>query len=58
MAEQIEKIKLSNGDSYKLAEYDYLLPAELIAQEPLTERDRSRLLVFRRKNRDLEHSFL
>ncbi|MFY9114972.1 MAG: tRNA preQ1(34) S-adenosylmethionine ribosyltransferase-isomerase QueA [Dethiobacteria bacterium] len=57
MAEQIEKIKLSNGDSYKLAEYDYLLPAELIAQEPLTERDRSRLLVFRRKNRDLEHSF-
>ena len=31
--------------SMRLAEFDYELPSELIAQEPLTERDASRMLV-------------
>src|SRR5918911_1306821 len=34
---------------------DYELPAELIAQEPAAERDRSRLLVVRRGAGTLEH---
>lgn len=36
--------------------FDYHLPEELIAQEPLSKRDQSRLLVLRRKDRTIEHS--
>ena len=35
--------------------FDYDLPPQLIAQEPLAERDQSRLLVVRRQSGDLEH---
>ncbi|MCP4652876.1 MAG: tRNA preQ1(34) S-adenosylmethionine ribosyltransferase-isomerase QueA [Candidatus Omnitrophica bacterium] len=35
---------------FKLSEYDFNLPHELIAQSPLTPRDSSRLLVINRKN--------
>jgi S-adenosylmethionine:tRNA ribosyltransferase-isomerase len=35
--------------------YDYDLPRELIAQEPLADRAAARLLVVRRSNRSLEH---
>jgi S-adenosylmethionine:tRNA ribosyltransferase-isomerase len=38
----------------KTAEYDFFLPAELIASRPLPERDESRLLVLRRDGR-IEH---
>jgi S-adenosylmethionine:tRNA ribosyltransferase-isomerase len=34
---------------------DYELPSDLIAQEPATERDQSRLLVVRRRDKSLEH---
>jgi len=34
---------------------DYDLPAELIAQEPAAERDRSRLLAVRRGDGSLDH---
>lgn len=33
----------------KVSDFDYVLPEELIAQEPLPERDRSRLLVLDRR---------
>lgn len=39
----------------KLEEYDYYLPEELIAQEPLKERDMSRLMVLHRDTGDVEH---
>lgn len=39
----------------RLEIYDYPLPAELIAQEPLPERDASRMLVVRREDMSLEH---
>jgi S-adenosylmethionine:tRNA ribosyltransferase-isomerase len=39
----------------KLEEFDYNLPENLIAQYPLTRRDRSRLMVFHRANGKVEH---
>lgn len=41
----------------KTEDFTYHLPAELIAQEPLPERDHSRLLLFHRKTGELEHHF-
>lgn len=39
----------------RLSEFDYELPKELIAQEPLNQRDSSRLLVVSRKDGSIEH---
>lgn len=39
----------------KLSNYDYELPAELIAKQPLPERDASRLLVLDRKTGSIRH---
>src|SRR6266849_3849925 len=35
--------------------FDYHLPPDLIAQEPCSERDKSRLLVVRRSDQSIEH---
>lgn len=39
----------------QLSEFNYVLPEELIAQVPLAERDRSRMLVVNRKSNTIEH---
>jgi S-adenosylmethionine:tRNA ribosyltransferase-isomerase len=41
----------------KTADFDYYLPKELIAQEPVTPRDSSRLMVVDRKNGIIQHKF-
>ena len=38
-----------------ISEFDYYLPEELIAQEPLSQRDESRLLVLHRASGNVEH---
>ncbi len=40
----------------RLSDYDYFLPEELIAQKPLDQRDRSRMLVLDRQKELIEHS--
>lgn len=44
-----------NGGSLRLADFDYDLPAVRIAQSPLAERDRSRLLVLGRTDGSITH---
>jgi len=39
----------------RVDEFDYELPEELIAQTPISQRDKSRLLVVNRKDRSLVH---
>ncbi len=39
----------------KITELDYSLPLDLIAQEPLKDRDRSRLLVLHKESGEIEH---
>ena len=39
----------------KLSDYFYELPEELIAQDPLSKRDESRLLVLNRKTGEIQH---
>lgn len=39
----------------RLSYFDYSLPKELIAQYPIEERDKARLLVLNRKKRTIEH---
>lgn len=38
-----------------LSEFDYPLPEDLIAQEPLAQRDTSRLLIVNRQDQTIEH---
>lgn len=44
-----------NNDILKLSSYDYDLPHELIAKEPIMPRSRANLLVFNRKNDEISH---
>ena len=39
----------------KTSDFDYYLPEELIAQTPIKDRDKSRLLIMDRVSGDLEH---
>jgi S-adenosylmethionine:tRNA ribosyltransferase-isomerase len=43
------------ADQLRLSDFDYYLPESLIAQEPCPVRDRSRLMVLKRKTYDIEH---
>jgi S-adenosylmethionine:tRNA ribosyltransferase-isomerase len=40
----------------RIEDYDYQLPPELVAQDPLPQRDASRLLVLRRDSGELRHA--
>ncbi len=42
-------------DKYKLDTYNYFLPEELIAQEPVKPRDSSRLLILKKDTGEIEH---
>lgn len=42
---------------YKVQDFDYHLPAELIAQEPIKPRDHSRLLLLNKKNGQIKHEY-
>ena len=41
--------------SVKTSDFDYYLPEELIAQEPIKKRDESRLMVLDKKTGEIEH---
>src|SRR5215212_2544490 len=41
--------------SFRLSDYDYALPPELIAQRPLPRREDSRMLVLERATEKIEH---
>lgn len=46
---------LDDDEIMRSEEYDYHLPAELIAQQPCEARDSSRMMVLRRKSDSIEH---
>lgn len=46
---------ISDDGALRLADFDYVLPAERIAQAPLGERDQSRLLVLGRTDGSIAH---
>ncbi len=48
---------LPKGIKMNLSDFDYKLPQELIAQEAISDRSRSRLLYLNRANSSFEHRF-
>ncbi|MRJ03024.1 MAG: S-adenosylmethionine:tRNA ribosyltransferase-isomerase, partial [Epsilonproteobacteria bacterium] len=48
-------MKKSRLDPTKTSSYNYRLPKELIAREPVVPADRARLLVYRRKSGEVSH---
>src|SRR6266487_2512211 len=47
--------RLANDTNMRTADFDYVLPPELIAQQPTPRRDQSRLLVLNRWNGEIAH---
>src|SRR5260370_40781211 len=50
-----EQITMLDNTTYKISDFDYDLPQELIAQTPIEPRDASRLLVVHRDSGTFEH---
>src|SRR5947208_5507552 len=50
-----EQITMLDNTTYKISDFDYDLPQELIAQTPIEPRDASRLLVVHRDSGKFEH---
>lgn len=44
------------SDSLRVEDFNYELPEELIAQQPLVKRDQSRLMVVEKENKRIHHS--
>jgi S-adenosylmethionine:tRNA ribosyltransferase-isomerase len=44
-------------EKFLISDYDFELPAELIAQQPLPNRDDSRMMVVRRSEQKIEHRY-
>ncbi|NLC11373.1 MAG: S-adenosylmethionine:tRNA ribosyltransferase-isomerase, partial [Firmicutes bacterium] len=51
-----DKTKEQSVEELKTCYYDYELPPGFIAQEPLPERDKARMMVVKRKTGDILHS--
>ncbi len=47
---------MTSGQPLRVADFDYELPAELIAQRPLPRRDDSRMMVVDRKSATIRHA--
>jgi len=54
-ASQPSRLEGPRDSDFRLDAYDYALPPELVAQQPLAERDASRLLVLDRATGGVEH---
>lgn len=50
-----QKKAMNNQTGNDISEFDYFLPKELIAQEGLAKRDKSRLLVYSKPSKKIEH---
>jgi len=50
-----KRIIYNKSHGMRLSNFDYNLPRELIAQEPMKPRDHSRLLILDRNSGDIEH---
>jgi len=46
----------TGNSALRLSDFDYELPEELIAQQPIPERDRSRMMILDRRSGEIRHS--
>lgn len=51
----LNEARAAEATAKNISEFDYFLPKELIAQEGLAKRDKSRLLVYSKRTRQIAH---